>query len=42
MAKINKRKIMKTAKKVVKQMGTDLNKSPLGRATKGKRTRGFN
>ena len=33
--------IIKTAGKLVKRMGKDLGKSPVGRAARGKRTRGF-
>lgn len=39
-----KRKVSKTwkrAKKVVSRMGKDLNRSPLARATRGQRTKGF-
>ena len=32
---------MRRASKVVKGMGKDLNRSPLGRAARGKRTKGF-
>lgn len=39
--KISKKKIMKSAKKVVGSFGKDLRNSPLGRASRGKRTRGF-
>ena len=35
------KKILKTAGKLVKQMGKDMQKSPLGRAARGKRTKGF-
>lgn len=35
------KKIIKTAGKLVKRMGKDLNKSPVGRASRGKRTRGY-
>ena len=33
--------IVKKAAKIVKMMGKDLNKSPVGRAARGKRARGY-
>lgn len=36
-----KNTIMKKATKIVKQLGKDLNRSPVGRASRGKRTRGY-
>jgi len=35
------KKIIRTASKVVKRLGRDLNRSPVGRASRGKRTKGF-
>lgn len=39
--KVNKKKVLKTVKRGLKQMGKDFGRSPLARAAKGKRTRGF-
>jgi len=38
---VKRKGLLGKAKRVARQMGKDLNKSPLGRAVKGKRTRGF-
>ena len=38
---MKKKSILKRAGKIVRGMGKDLHKSPLGRAARGKRTKGF-
>ena len=38
---MNKKTFLKRAGKIVKGMGKDLHKSPLGRAARGKHTKGF-
>ncbi|MHA2069466.1 MAG: hypothetical protein ACXABY_34320 [Candidatus Thorarchaeota archaeon] len=42
MAKVAKsKKWRKSAKKIVKSLGSGLNNSPLGRAARGKHTKGY-
>jgi hypothetical protein len=36
-----KKNILKKAEKLVKRLGKDLNKSPIGRASQGKHTKGY-
>jgi len=36
-----KKSLLKRAERVVRKMGRDLGRSPLGRAARGKRTRGY-
>lgn len=38
---MSKSKLIKKATSMVKQMGKELGKSPLGRASRGKKTRGY-
>ncbi len=39
--KVTKRKILRAAKRTVRQLGKDFGKSPLARAARGKHTKGF-
>jgi len=42
MKRKGKKSLLKKAGKVVKRLGGDLRESPLGRASRGQKTRGFN
>jgi len=39
--KVKKKKFLSKGKRLLKKFGSDFGKSPLARAAKGKRTRGF-